>query len=242
VPHLSELRAQSFHCCGTDRADAGLDHIRPVRRALYGLSAAAGNARSGSTTNSDWALFGRRTAWRRSRSWTTPRKDPTIAKKRRPCILARFCGRSSWFHGKYRRALVPTPAVCLVHGSNGLPANRPALPLTRRLGTPTRAARRQGFGSIRKKRRSPSGRKARSRQDSRLHRDRQHDRTRVKFAGSTGPQPPNLERTFSVDRRRLRADFRQGFAYPTVTSRRWVTNHEPLLEFGRPRPVAIRAR
>jgi hypothetical protein len=27
-----------------------------------------------------------------------------------------------------------------------------------------------------------------------------------------------------------------------VISRRWVTNHEPLLEFSRPQPVAIRAR
>jgi hypothetical protein len=68
------------------------------------------------------------------------------------------------------------------------------------------------------------------------------DRTRVKFAGSTGPQPHNLELTYSVDRHRVRADFRQGMAYPTVIGRRWVINHEPLLEFSRPQPVAIHAR
>ena len=65
---------------------------------------------------------------------------------------------------------MPGSAVCLEPGSSGSPANRAALPPILRFGSAKRSPQRRSFGSI--CRPTSSGRKARSRQDSRSHRDR----------------------------------------------------------------------
>jgi addiction module HigA family antidote len=65
------------------------DLVKVARRKLRYLNAAAdlgdlGNIRSGSTISSGCVLFGRRMARRRSRSWTTIKRGPAMAKRLKP--------------------------------------------------------------------------------------------------------------------------------------------------------------